>query len=99
MIEFVESTVLQFSKELSPKLNKGDRLRIMKDGWYGSMWVTYKKRTDKYRFLLTGNVDTKIASKIALLYGKYNLETRDYKYWDLNKADVKKIIRLYAHTV
>jgi hypothetical protein len=98
MIDFVEAFVSQFP-ELTCKPNKGDRLRIMKHGWYGSLWATYMKRTDKYRFLLTGEVDSKIASKIAFLYGKYYLETRNYKYWDLNKIDVKNIIKIYALTV
>ncbi len=97
MIDFIESIVSRFP-ELTCQMNKGDRLRIMKNGWYGSLWATYKKNTDKYRFLLTGDVDSKLASQIALLYGKHNLETRGYKYWYLIKSDVEKIIKVYAHS-
>jgi len=97
MIDFVESVVRQFP-ELSCKMNEGERLRIMKNGWYGSLWATYKKNTDKYRFLLTGDVDSKLASQFALLFGKHSLETRNYKYWKVDKRDVEKILKTFAHT-
>ena len=98
MIGFVENSVPKFPN-LSCQMNKGERLRIMKDGWYGSLWSTYKKNTDKYRFLLTGDVDSKLASQIALLFGKYNLETRDYKYWDLDRSEVEIILKTFANTI
>jgi hypothetical protein len=97
MIDFVERAVSKFP-ELSCKMNIGDRLRIMKDGWQGSLWATYKKNKDKYRFLVTGDVDSKLAGQFTLLFGKYNLETRDYKYWYLDKIDVEKILKTFAHT-
>ncbi|OGU98827.1 MAG: hypothetical protein A2315_14215 [Ignavibacteria bacterium RIFOXYB2_FULL_35_12] len=97
MLEFVETVGSRFP-ELTCLMRKGERLRIMKEGWYGSLWSTYKKNTEKYHFELTGDVDTKLSGQISLMHGKYKLETRGYKYWDLNKADVEKIIKIYAHT-
>lgn len=97
MIKYIESIVSRFPK-LSWQLNEGARLRIMKGGLYGSLWASYKKNADKYRFLLTREVDTKLASQISLLHGKYSLETRGYKYWELNKSDIEGEIRIFANT-
>jgi hypothetical protein len=56
-----------------------------------------KTRTGKLPFLITGDVDVKLASQLSLRYGKYSLERQDYKFWNIGKNDIRSVIRMYAN--
>ena len=49
-IEIVESAVLKYHPELSLKINKGDRHRIMKRDWKGSISIQRKRTRISYSY-------------------------------------------------
>jgi len=97
MLEFVDIAVSRY-QSLNWQLNKGDRHRIMKAGWSGSLWVTSRKRTNNYRILITGDLNKNLGAKIIYLHGQNDGEDLGRKYWYLNKqSDVETIISIYGN--
>lgn len=97
MLDFIE-TAVEKQPELSLKLNKGDHHRIMKTGWYGSLWIV-KTETRGYNITTTGSVGTRFNPEIKILLGRdYDQETsKGYKTWFVDTADdVRKIIDIYG---
>ncbi len=97
MIEFIKTAVSQ-NPDLSLKFIQGGHHRIMKSGWYGSLWII-KTATRGYRVETTGSVATNLNPEISILLGRDNdIETdRGYKGWFVEKiSDVEKIINSYG---
>ena len=95
-IKFIESLVSTLEPILSLKINMGDRHRIMKSGWKGSMWVT--QRASGYRVHITGDVEKHLTEDLEALYGKCNGIDLGYPYWYVDdKKDVVEIIEIYAN--
>ncbi len=97
MDENIKSAV-DAQSELSLKLNKGEHHRIMKTGWYGSLWIVKTERRG-YRVETTGSVGTRLNPEIKNFLGRdYDRETVEgYKGWFVDTAnEVKKIIDIYG---
>lgn len=97
MSEIIKKAV-DANSELSLKLNKGEHYRIMKTGWFGSLWI-YKTETRGYRVETTGSVGTRLNPEIKGFLGRdYDHETtKGYKIWYVDTADeVRQIIEMYG---
>ena len=89
-----DSFVYLFS-ELRCKLNVGNKFRVWNKRISGSsIWIE-RRKTNKYRALLTGEFRGILAQKITKGYGKPLLD-RKYPCWILEKVDVEKIIESVA---
>ena len=79
-------------------MNKAEKLRISRPGWYGSLWCEYRKKSNLYRFLVTGHVNNILTSKLENEFGKFYLESRNYKCWHISRTQLPKFLELYAQT-
>jgi hypothetical protein len=97
MIDLIVTAVAK-QPELSLKINKGDHYRIMKSGWYGSLWI-YKTERRGFRVEPTGSVGTHLNLQIKQFLGRdYDQVTvKGYKIWFVDTPDeVRKIIEIYG---